>query len=244
MKIFPLLEGNFTVDVSKKFIPFTEEDALPKRNRGSLLVAIQPFLIITNRDIILLDAGLGFVNKNGEFQLYENLKKNGIHPNSVTKIILSHLHKDHAGGLINPFTGQLSFEQADLFVQKNELEYAIEKGAPSYETENLENLRNYENLRLLDNNCGIIDGYIHYEVTGAHSKFHQAIRIEEDDETIFFGADDAPQLGQMKKNVIAKYDFNGKKAAVLRNEWWSKGREENWSFLFYHDAKHAVYHAN
>jgi hypothetical protein len=33
------------------------------------------------------------------------------------------------------------------------------------------------------------------------------------------------------------YDFDGKKSAELRNQWWTKGNEENWTFLFYHDIQ-------
>lgn len=60
MKIIPLSEGAFTVDQSKKFIPFNiETDDLQQRNKGSILVEIQPFVIITSNDILLLDTGLG-----------------------------------------------------------------------------------------------------------------------------------------------------------------------------------------
>jgi uncharacterized caspase-like protein len=74
MKIIPLSEGAFTIDHTKVFIPFdTQKDNLQDRSRGSLLVEIQPFLVITEHDVILLDAGLGF-SKNGVLQLYEILQ--------------------------------------------------------------------------------------------------------------------------------------------------------------------------
>ena len=61
MKIIPLSEGAFTVDKTKLFIPFdTDADDLQKRAAGSLLVEVQPFVIVTSKDILLLDTGLGF----------------------------------------------------------------------------------------------------------------------------------------------------------------------------------------
>ncbi|HYM94992.1 MAG TPA: MBL fold metallo-hydrolase, partial [Chitinophagaceae bacterium] len=64
MKIIPLSEGTFTVDKSKLFVPFTEDrDELLSRPSGSLLVEIQPFAVITSKDILLLDTGLGFSDK-------------------------------------------------------------------------------------------------------------------------------------------------------------------------------------
>ena len=94
---------------------------------------------------------------------------------------------------------------------------------------------------MLNNDSGTIDDYISYEVTAAHSPHHQVFRIEEDDEIIFFGGDDAPQIQQMKHRFVAKYDFNGRKAMELRRKWWEKGKEENWKYLFYHDITTPIY---
>ena len=56
MQIIPLSEGSFTIDQSKKFIPFDSSDhQLKDRSRGSLLVEIQPFVVVTSKDILLLD---------------------------------------------------------------------------------------------------------------------------------------------------------------------------------------------
>src|SRR4030095_10302459 len=99
MDIIPLSEGSFTVDKTKRFVPFDEkQDQLQNRPSGSLLVEIQPFVIITSTDVLLLDTGLGF-KKNGELQLRQNLMTNGIDPANITKILLTHLHKDHADGI-------------------------------------------------------------------------------------------------------------------------------------------------
>ena len=61
MKIIPLSEGVFTIDKTKIFIPFDlKKDELQARASGSLLVEVQPFVVITKKDILLLDTGLGF----------------------------------------------------------------------------------------------------------------------------------------------------------------------------------------
>src|ERR1700744_5854789 len=100
MKIIPLNEGAFTIDKTKVFVPFnTATDDLQQRPVGSLLVEIDPFIIITKKDILLLDTGLGFTNKDGVLQIHQNLLDNGIDPSDVTKVLLSHLHKDHSGGV-------------------------------------------------------------------------------------------------------------------------------------------------
>ena len=246
MTIVPLSEGAFTIDKTKIFVPFnTATEELNSRPVGSLLVEIQPFVIITDKDVILLDTGLGYNEANGKPQLHNNLEKAGIQPAQVTKVLMSHLHKDHAGGVTskNEQTNErfLSFPYAKWYVQKREFDYAMEVGTASYITEDFQLLEDFSKVVWLTEDDGWIDGYIHYRLTGAHSKFHQVFWIEDNGQTAFFGGDVAPQLQQMKSRFIAKYDFDGKKCMELRQEWWQQGQAEKWTFLFYHDIKSAVW---
>lgn len=241
MKIIPLSEGAFSIDKSKVFVPFNKgSDDLQERALGSLLVEIQPFVIITNNDIILLDTGLGFSNPDGVLQIHQNLVNNGINPMDVTKVLLSHLHKDHSGGAAKEDKmlkqHYLSFPQATYYVNKQEFGYALEKGMPSYVTGDLEMLQSAHNVIFIEGN-GVIDDYIRYETTGAHCPYHMVFWIEGEGQTVFFGADVAPQLQQMKSRFVAKYDYDGKLCMELRTLWWKQAQEERWTMLFYHDIK-------
>lgn len=245
MKIIPLSEGAFTIDATKKFVPFdTNSDDLQKRPVGSLLVEIQPFAVITSNDIIVIDTGLGFNMPDGTLQIHQNLLNNGIGPMEVTKVLLSHLHKDHAGGIYktDEMLKQkfLSFPNATYYVHRDEMDYAVNKGAPSYHVSDFDGLRNSDQVVFLEGD-GKIDGYITYQVTGAHSKCHQVFWIEEEGQKVFFGGDVAPQLQQMKNRFIAKYDLDGRKSMELRQQWWQQGEAEKWTFLFYHDIKTPVF---
>ena len=245
MKIIPLSEGAFTIDSSKKFIPFNKEkDDLQSRPLGSLLVEIQPFCIVTSKDILIIDTGLGFSNADGTLQLHQNLMDNGINPMEVTKVMLSHLHKDHSGGLSKEDKilqhKFFSFPNAVYYVNKDELEFAIQKGKPSYTPEEFDILQQADKVHFTQGDL-VIDDYITCKVSGAHSPFHQVFWIEEDGKKIFFGGDVAPQLQQMKSRFIAKYDYDGKRCMELRQQWWQEGEKEQWTFLFYHDIKTPVY---
>ncbi|MBC7888821.1 MAG: MBL fold metallo-hydrolase [Ferruginibacter sp.] len=245
MKIIPLSEGSFTVDKTKQFIPFDKvKDDLQQRPVGSLLVEIQPFCIVTSRDIIIIDTGLGFNTADGILQLHQNLLNNGIKPLEVTKVLLSHLHKDHSGGISREdkvlHQHILNFPNALYYVNKDELTYAFEKAPSSYSPGDFNILVNSDKVIFMEGD-GIIDDYIRYEVSGAHSPFHQVFWIEEAGQKAFFGGDVAPQLQQMKNRFIAKYDFDGKKCMELRQQWWHRGLQENWTFLFYHDIKTPVF---
>ena len=216
---------------------------MQQRPTGSLLVEVQPFCVIVNDDVIVLDSGLGF-SKNGRLQIHQNLIDNGVPPENVTKVLMSHLHKDHAGGIAyQTETGNysLTFPNATYYIQQREFEFALKTGMPSFITNNLNILKESSKVFWLNNNEGTLDNYIQYMVTTAHSPFHQVFSINANGHKIFFGGDDAPQLQQMKSRFIAKYDYDGKKCMELRRQWWEQGNNENWTFLFYHDIQHPVY---
>ena len=241
MKIIPLSEGAFSIDTTKVFVPFNKDtDDLQDRSRGSLLVEVQPFAIVTSRDILLMDTGLGFADASGIPLIHKNLMEAGIHPGEITKVLLSHLHKDHSGAISyqHPQSGttQLCFPNAIYYVNKQEFELAMSGDTSSYQRQSFEILENNDQV-VFTEASGNIDNYIRYEVTQAHSRFHQVFWIEEEGEIIFFGGDDAPQLGQMRRKFVAKYDYDGNKSRQLRELWWEQGLKENWTFLFYHDIK-------
>lgn len=245
MTIIPLSEGSFTVDKTKHFRSFnTATDKLNERPAGSLLVEVQPFAVITSKDIIVIDAGLGFTNADGVLQIHQNLIDNNINPIDVTKVLMSHLHKDHAGGMSvkDDILGKRfeSFPNATYYINRQEFDFALQKGAPSFETDDFFLFGQSDKVIFVEGN-GAIDGYIHYEHTGAHSPYHQAFMIEESGQKIFFGGDVAPQLVQMKSRFVAKYDYDGKKCMEFRQQWWERGQKERWTFLFYHDIKTPFY---
>lgn len=239
--IIPLSEGSFTIGKDKIFHPFNQEkDDLQARTTGSLLVEVQPFCIVTERDVLLIDTGLGF-SQQGELQIHRNLKANGIEPADVTKVLMSHLHKDHAGGVSYKDrlgNAHLAFPNATYFVQRREYDFAEATGYPSFITDEFEVFDRHPRVFWLHDDEGSIDNYIHYQVTGAHSPYHQVFWIETAEGLIFFGGDDAPQHKQMLSRFVAKYDHDGKKCMELRQQWWDKGSTDGWTFLFYHDISH------
>src|SRR5688500_14107765 len=73
MTIIPLSEGSFTIDKTKLFVPYDEtQHELQERPTGSLLVEVQPFVVVTPKDILLFDPGLGFtIDKTKLFVPYD-----------------------------------------------------------------------------------------------------------------------------------------------------------------------------
>jgi glyoxylase-like metal-dependent hydrolase (beta-lactamase superfamily II) len=242
--IYPLSEGVFTVGHDKEFVPFNQEkDELNHRPTGSLLVEVQPFLVVTQKDVIVFDTGLGFNNAEGILQIHDNIRHHGYEPSMVTKVLMSHLHKDHAGCLVfkdNNGIVNTTFPNADYYIYRQEADFALEKGLPSYHPEDIEPLLATKQVKWLDGTDGYIDGYIRYMHSGGHCPQHIVFLIDDGEDKVFYGGDEAPQLKQMKMKYVAKYDYDGKKAMQLREAYGEQGRAGEWQFLFYHDVKTPV----
>ena len=74
--------------------------------------------------------------------LHQNLINNGIDPMEVTKVLMSHLHKDHSGGIgiKDEILNQrfISFPNAVYYVNKDELEFGMDMNNASYHPEDFE----------------------------------------------------------------------------------------------------------
>lgn len=241
LKVLALYEGSYSVDASKKFIPFNPEVDKPSDRPASLFVYIQPFLVRTSTDLILIDTGLGYKNNHGELMLHQHIKDAGFSPDDVTKVLMSHLHFDHSGGMVKEQGGKLevSFANAEYFIQRGEWEVAYSKPSSSYKTEIFDVLQRSGQIVFLEGD-GKINEQISYEVTGGHTEFHQVFIIEEDGEIIFFGADIVPEPEQLQRKFIAKYDLDGRKAMELRTHYGELAATENWTCLFYHAKSKAI----
>ncbi|MCJ7936153.1 MAG: MBL fold metallo-hydrolase [Chryseobacterium sp.] len=240
MKIIPLKEGNFSASKTKDFTLLTAENLDTVKG---IKMSVQPFLVITENDYILLDTGIGWKNDAGTSVVSEILERENINPNQITKILLSHLHKDHIeGALIRTGRGfEAAFPKAEIYIQRRELDFAMEnKGNPSFDFEILEKLIELPNIIWMNEDIGQITDEISYEVVGGHTPFMQVFWIRENNETVFYGADDLPQASYLKYHLAYKSDFDGRKAMELRLKWEKEARENHWKILLYHDLDKAI----
>lgn len=240
MKIIPLKEGNFSASKTKDFTLLTPDN---KETVKGIRMSVQPFLIVTQNDYILLDAGIGWKDKAGKSVVSTILEENNISPDQITKLLLSHLHKDHIDGAVR-FTDhgfEPVFQNAKIYIQRRELDFAMEnKGNPSFDFTILNQLIQFPNIVWMDDDKGQITDEISYEVVGGHTPFMQVFWIRENGETVFYGADDLPQASYLKYHLAYKSDFDGRKAMALRLAWEKEARENHWKVLLYHDLDQAM----
>jgi len=235
LQVYTLNEGSYSVDASKKFIPFDPAIHQAKDRPASLFIHVQPFLIKLRNTIILLDTGLGYSDAEGTLQLHQNIRKAGFDPADVDLVLMSHLHFDHSGGMVHHHDGkmELSFPNATYVIQQGEWETAFTSPSSSYHTEIFEFLQRNAQLKFVEGS-GQLTPEISYELTGAHCPYHQVFLIEEGEDKVFFGGDVLPEPEELIRKFIAKYDFDGRKAMELRDEFGKKAAAAHWNCLFYH----------
>ncbi len=76
-------------------------------------------VIRTGTEIVIVDTGSGSQFQDTAGALEENLKRADIDPASVTKVILTHAHPDHMGGILRD-DGSLLFANAEHLVSVDE----------------------------------------------------------------------------------------------------------------------------
>ena len=235
MQVYTLNEGSYSVAADKKFVPFDPSKDNPKDRPASLFISVQPFLVELNNSLILLDTGLGYSNEEGNMILHENIKKAGFKPEDVEYVLMSHLHFDHAGGMVHKTESgmELSFPNATYVIQRGEWEGAFTNSSSSYRTEIFEFLQRNAQLIFVDES-GQFTPEISHELTGAHTPYHQTWLLDDGTDKVFFGGDVLPEPEELLRKFIAKYDFDGRKAMELRDEFGKRAAAENWNCLFYH----------
>ncbi|MDQ0546695.1 glyoxylase-like metal-dependent hydrolase (beta-lactamase superfamily II) [Methylobacterium brachiatum] len=125
--VTPLRDGLFPLESS--MIPAAEGQAGQDLLREAGLPAKGPspepvnaFLIRREERHWLLDAGCGTVLGPGFNRVTAALAAESVRPDQVETILLSHLHADHAGGLLTP-SRLARFANAELVLQEREVAY-------------------------------------------------------------------------------------------------------------------------
>ncbi len=90
----------------------------PKVVNGS----VNSFLINTGEHLILIDSGGGKLLGAGFGQVATNLRAAGYSPEQVDLVLLTHMHGDHIGGLVNA-EGQPAYPNATIWTSKAEADY-------------------------------------------------------------------------------------------------------------------------
>jgi len=89
---------------------------------GSLYIPVNNFMIRRDGKVILIDAGAGNTMQPTLGKLPDNLRAAGVEPAAVSHIVMTHLHPDHANGLVDD-AGSPHYPNAEIVVHETEADF-------------------------------------------------------------------------------------------------------------------------
>jgi len=211
---------------------------------------INLLLIKTDGENILIDAGIGDTLSEKQKKMYgiekssaleKNLSEHNLTPESIHLVLLSHLHADHAGGVIKVENSQKvpRFPNARYVVQFKEWEEAMhpdERTSVTYFTSNLRILEDENLLELVDGEDEVVKG-IKLINTGGHTPGHQAVLIEDGENKIIWAGDIIPSTHHLRIPYVASVDLDPKETMEQKKRFLKMCLNDGWALAFDHDLK-------
>jgi glyoxylase-like metal-dependent hydrolase (beta-lactamase superfamily II) len=240
--------GFFGVVPKALWSRFTEAD-----DRGRLLCRLNLLLIEAGGKRILVETGTGVRMADKERDIKgveggdpaEALRAVGEDPASIDFVVVTHLHYDHAGGMIGA-DGRPAFPNARYVVQRDEAEAAHGdelRLAGIMEVEQLDAVRAAGQLAEVNGEVELVHG-VRVIRTGGHTRGSQAVlmgverpggRAGDPTERAIFWGDLIPTRWQIPVRWTSAYDDYPIDAIEVRNELVARAVTEGWWCYFTHD---------
>jgi glyoxylase-like metal-dependent hydrolase (beta-lactamase superfamily II) len=221
-------------------------------DRRRLLQALNCLLIENRSGRVLVETGIGerLDDKTRAMRSYEGpwiasaLEQVGFLPESVNVVAMSHLHFDHAGGLLRP-DGQRTFPHATIVAQKAEWEVALGDNprlVASYVQPELTLVKDWGAEGWADGEREILPG-VTVIPTGGHSTGHQAIVVRGNGEgakTLAFFGDLLMRPWAANPRWVTSFDDFPLDSVVRKAELFALAADEEWIVVLSHEVKHPV----
>ncbi len=250
--LFPVETGRFRLDGGAMFgiIPkplWSRTNPPDERNRITL--AARALLIVGAGKVILVDDGNGtkFTEKQRDIYQLESipgdldasLRALGYSRESVTDVLLTHLHFDHAGGSTHRVNGELvpSFPNARYHVQRAHWEQAIhptEKDRGSFMPDDFMPLKDHGVLELLDGEGEYLPG-ISLVLVNGHTAAQQLPKISDGKTTLLYSCDLFPTTSHIPLPYIMAYDLRPLTTLEEKKKLLATAVDERWILFFEHD---------
>lgn len=214
----------------------------PPDARNRIELALRSLLAEDGERRILIDAGIGrstFEAKETEIYAVED-RKTGLDPETVTDVVLTHLHFDHAGGVV---TGEgLTFPRARHWLQKRNWENALkpnDREKASYLRRTWQVLEDSGKLELVDGPDPFLPE-IHPILSDGHTLGMQVIRVGEGPGALIYVADLIPLLPHVRVAYTMGYDIHAGLLIEEKRRLLEEAEREGWQLFFEHDPQVAT----
>ena len=208
-------------------------------------------LIMRGNDAIVVDTGIGNrlsaverkIFDHGDGWLTGGLKTLGMEPGDITHVVLSHLHFDHCGGIVQRRESgafEAAFPRARIFVQRGEIEVARDsrnerlRAAYRHIGDCLEPVGAM--IEALSGDTEIVPG-VSAIVTGGHTADHQVAVVQSGGESFVHLADIVPTRSHMRGPWNQAYDLDAIRTMEQKAGYLKRAVEERWWVSFAHDER-------
>jgi glyoxylase-like metal-dependent hydrolase (beta-lactamase superfamily II) len=251
-EIFSIVENSFKIDGGAMFgvVPkIIWEKLTPPDEKNRVKLDLNLLLVKSENKNILIDAGMGDALNEKQKKIYgiekpsdmeKKLFELSLTPEDIDLVILTHLHADHAGGVVKlDKSGKKTprFPNARHIVQTKEWNDAMspdERTAATYFTENLKLLEESNLLELLDGEGEVTKG-IKVTPTGGHTPGHQAVLIEDKEIKILWSGDIIPSTSHLRIPYVASVDLFPQQTMSQKRDFLNMCISDGWLLAFDHD---------
>lgn len=217
-----------------------------------LLQALNCLLIETPSGRALVETGIGerVDDKTRTQRSYEGpwivaaLETAGFLPESINVVAMSHLHFDHAGGLLRA-DGEKAFPHATIVAQKAEWEVALGENPrlmASYVQPELMLVESWGKQGWSDGEKEVLPG-VTVVPTGGHSTGHQAVIVRGSGDgarTLAFFGDLLMRPWGANPRWVTAFDDFPLESVAKKGELFAQAVDEDWIIVLSHEAKHPV----
>jgi len=217
-----------------------------------LLQALNCLLIETPSGRALVETGIGerVDDKTRTQRSYEGpwivaaLESAGFLPESINVVAMSHLHFDHAGGLLRA-DGEKAFPHATIVAQKAEWEVALGENPrlmASYVQPELMLVESWGKQGWSDGEKEVLPG-VTVVPTGGHSTGHQAVIVRGSGDgarTLAFFGDLLMRPWGANPRWVTSFDDFPLESVAKKGELFAQAVDEDWIIVLSHEAKHPV----
>ena len=214
-----------------------------------LLQALNCLLIETPAGRVLVETGIGerLDDKTRAMRAYEGpailpaLREAGFAPDSIDVVAMSHLHFDHAGGLLAA-DGSRAFPRAMIVAQRAEWEIALSPNSrvvASYVQPELTLARDWGAEGWADGEREVLPG-VTVVPTGGHSAGHQAIVVRGTGpgaRTLAFFGDLAMRPWSANPRWVTAFDDFPLDSVDRKSELFAEAAAAGWLIALSHELK-------